>query len=95
MRSSAENLDKRKEFLTGELQQQLARQNPSAFDYFTQTEDYPKAFRVGACEAVGEEKILTDILLFWKDDTRSEQREIRVEVVKENENWSVNQVQNK
>lgn len=94
LQPSAENLEKRREFLTGELQQQLARQEQTAVDYFTQTEDYPKAFRVGSCDIISDEKILVNILLFWKTDTRTEQREIKVEVVRENGNWLINRVQN-
>ena len=33
-----------------------------------------------------------EVLLFWKDDTRSEQREISVEAVKKNDVWLIDNV---
>jgi hypothetical protein len=96
MKPSAENLKQRQKFLTEGLNQQL-RQQPEreAKDYFTATDDYPKAFRVGECKAAeGENKTVFGVLLFWKDERRDEQKEIRVEVVKENNNWLINKVGN-
>src|SRR5688572_30569505 len=92
MKPLAENLQKREKFLSAELKQQLEQQLESTKDYFTQADDYPKAFRVGACEVVSPEKTIFEVLLFWKDNTRSEQREIKVEMIKQNNNWLINQV---
>ena len=94
MKSSKENLQKRERFLTDELKQNLAAQVESPKDYFTATDDYPKAFRVGDCSVAGENKTVFQVVLFWKDDTRSEQREIRVETVKQNDKWLINKVEN-
>ena len=92
MKNSAGDLKDRAEFLSGNLQKQLENQPETATDYFTQTDDYPKAFRVGGCETVAPDRARFGILLFWRDDTRSEQRKINVEVVKENEKWLVDKV---
>ena len=95
MKPSEENLRQREKFLTAELKQNLAVQNDSKIDYFTQTGDYPKAFRVGGCEVASSDKTIFDVVLFWKDDTRTEQREVKVETVKQNEKWLINKVENK
>lgn len=93
MRPSKENLQQRAKFLTGELKQQLENQPENAKDYFTATDDYPKAFRVGGCRVVEpDKKASVQVLLFWKDEKRTEQREIRADVVKENENWLISAV---
>lgn len=89
------NLEKMKNSLTANLLAELKGKNENEFDYFTQTNDYPKAFRVGGCEVISENKTGFEILLFWKDESRSEQREIKVETVKENGNWLINKVENK
>jgi len=94
MKLSKENLQKRERFLTDELKQNLAAQAESAKDYFTTTDDYPKAFRVGECEVLDDNKTVFQIVLFWKDDTRSEQREIKVETVKQNDKWLIDKVEN-
>ena len=94
MKPTAENLKLREKFLTDELRRHLEQQKDPSRDYFTQTDDYPKAFRVGECRAEGENKTFLEILLFWKDEKRSEQKEIQVEAVKVNNNWLVNRVRN-
>lgn len=94
MKPSAENLKQREKFLTGSLKQQLEQQTETARDYFTQTDDYPKAFRVGSCKVENENKTVLQILLFWKDAQRSEQKEVQVEAVKENNNWLINKIWN-
>ncbi|CAN5866117.1 hypothetical protein BH20ACI4_BH20ACI4_16540 [soil metagenome] len=95
LKPSLANLKKSEVFLTARLFQELKNQNEPAKDYFTQTDDYPKAFRVGGCDAVEQNKTVFEILLFWKDDTRNEQREIKVESVKENGKWLIDKVENK
>ena len=95
LKPNSENLKKSEGFLTPRLFDELTKQNEPAKDYFTQTDDYPKAFRVGGCDVVSENKTVFEILLFWKDDTRNDQREIKVETVKETEKWLIDKVQNK
>lgn len=94
MKPSNENLQLRQRFLSEELAGQLRRQTNATQDYFTKTDDYPKAFGVGKCEVVSPEKAVFEVLLFWKDDKRSEQRKIKVEVTKENNDWTINRVEN-
>jgi len=95
MKLARENLKQREKFLSRELIENLSGQGESAIDYFTQTDDYPKAFRVGGC-AVSESdrRVNLGVVLFWKTDTRNEQKEIRVEAVEENGKWLVNKVGN-
>jgi hypothetical protein len=95
MKPSAEYLDKRKDYLSSDLQKQLADEIDSATDYFTQTEDYPKAFRAGSCENADKDKTKFEILLFWRNDGKNIQREIEVEAIRENDKWLVNKVASK
>ncbi len=95
MKLSKENIKLRERFLTDELKEKLVAQADGKSDYFTATDDHPKAFRVGSCEVTNENKTVFEVVLFWKDDARSEQREIKVETVKQNENWLINKVENK
>ena len=94
MKPSAENLKRREKFLSKELLQTFAASNETAKDYFTATEDYPKAFRIGGCEIITQEKTVFEVLLFWKDDARSEQRAITVEVAKQDDKWLINKINN-
>ncbi len=96
MKFMKDNLKQRERYLSNELKQKLENQPDGATDYFTATDDYPKAFRLGDCKTVElNKKVNIQILLFWKTDTRSEQREIYVEVIKENAKWLINKVESK
>ena len=93
MKPSPENLRASEKFLTPELKEKLKNAGEGANDYFTATEDYPKAFRVGGCQVTEpNEKAVFGVLLFWKDENRNEQREIKVETVKQNDKWLVSNV---
>ena len=95
MKFTRENLTAREKFLSRELSAHLSAKDETAIDYFTATDDYPKAFRVGGCIVDAPDKrAKLGVLLFWKTDTRSEQREIHVEAVNENGKWLVNKVEN-
>jgi Protein of unknown function (DUF3828) len=95
MKFTRENLRQRGKFLSPNLLENLSKKDESAVDYFTATDDYPKAFRVGECTiAEPDKRVNVQVLLFWKTDTRSEQKEIQVETVNENNKWLVNKVGN-
>jgi len=94
MKSGEENLEQRKKFLSDELKQKLSVEQSNTKDYFTSTDDYPKAFRVGSCTAENENKTVFQVVFFWRDDTRNEQREIRVETIKQNDEWLINKILN-
>lgn len=92
MQFSPENLKERERFLTADLVNNL-QNAPTDKDPFTLTSDLPKAFRVGGC-TVEEPKNLVNfgVLLFWRTDDRSEQREISVEAVRQNDKWLINKI---
>ena len=94
MRFSPENLKERQKFLTDELVKTLP-DAPTDRDPFTLTDDLPRTFRVGGCEtSEAGRRVGFEVLLFWKTDTRSEQREIRVEAVKQGDKWLINKISN-
>ena len=62
--------------------------------FTTGNSDFAKAFRVGGCKVVEPSKTNVEVLLFWKTDTRSEQKAINVEVIKQNDKWLINKILN-
>lgn len=92
MKPSEEYLKLREKFLTADLRDTISKNISDRRDYFTATDDYPKAFRVGECEVAASDKTIFGVLLFWKSDTRTEQREVKVEVVKQNDKWLINKI---
>ena len=94
MHPSKENLKAREQFLTNELIATLSASNETSIDYFTETDVYPKAFRVGSCTSDSDDKATLQVLLLWRDDTKSEQKEVHVETIKTGNAWLINKVSN-
>ena len=93
MHPSADNVRLREKYLTGRLKDNLLAAPASDVDYFTATSDLPKAFRVGGCTInTPGQSVNFDVLLFWKDDKRTEQKHVSVAVRKENDKWLVDRV---
>ncbi len=92
LQPSAESLEARKQFLTNELFTSLTASGENGKDYFTATDDYPKAFRVGECKVETTEKTSFQVLLLWRDEQRTEQKEIAVETVNKDGKWLINKV---
>lgn len=92
MRFSPEALPAYEKYLTPEFAGRLKNSSPGA-DPFTLTpdDDPPKAFSVGKCTAASQRADLR-VLLFWKTDTRSEQRELNVNVANRDDKWLVNDI---
>ncbi len=88
-----EYLRSRGGFLSDRLSEDLSS-NEQKNDYFTQTDDFPKAFRVGGCTAESDEKADLQVVLLWRDDTRNEQKEVVVRTVKTGDNWLIDSVGN-
>lgn len=95
LKFTAENLRAREKYLTPDLSR-LLQKFLTESDPFTLTpaDDLPKTFRVGGCRTLAPDKTESQVLLFWKDDARSEQREITVEAVKQNDNWLISNISN-
>src|SRR5688572_2157909 len=90
---ASEDLEKRKMHLTARFLESLRGGPP--IDPFTRTSDQPKAFRVGECRIVEPgRRVAFELVLFWKTDTRTEQRAINVEVENVGNKWLIDSVTN-
>lgn len=92
MKPSLENFRARERFLTKNLALSLETSNLTEVDPFTVTNDYPKAFRVGECKVSAPGKTQLQVILFWRNDNRSEQKEVTVETIKQGDKWLVDSV---
>lgn len=95
MKFSPENLRQREKFLSPDFIKILQNAPPENDVFTTNSIDYPKAFRIGGCEVKAADKAVFEVLLFWKDDVRTEQRAINVEVTKQNDKWLINNINNR
>lgn len=92
MKFSADELKRRERFLTPEFARSVSA-SPEGTDPFTTGDaDLPKAFRVGECKELLPDRTELQVLLFWRDDTRTEQREIKVEAAKKNGGWLIDRI---
>lgn len=89
MRFSPENLDARRKYLSPAAVAALPAAGTDADVFTTGDADYPKAFRIGGCRVSGADSAEVEVLLFWKTDTRTEQRAIRVSAVRLGERWLI------
>ena len=92
MKFSPENLRQREKFLSDDFIKTFQSAPPENDVFTTNSTDYPKAFRIGSCKAEAADKTVFEVLLFWKDDARTEQRAIDVEVIKQNDKWLINKI---
>lgn len=94
MKFSQENLKLREKFFTPEFVKSLQNLQTENDVFTTNNTDFPRAFRIGNCEVVSPEKTNIEIVLFWRDETRTEQKIIKAETVKQNGKWLVNKILN-
>lgn len=86
-----ENLRLREKFLTPRFYKQ-AQAEPTSPDPFTLSENSPRTFRVGSCEAESPDKMRVEVLLLWKTEEQSSQRRIFAEVVQQNGQWLIDNI---
>jgi hypothetical protein len=92
MKFSANNLKQREKFLTPEFAKLLQNSTGENDVFTTNSSDLPKAFRIGECKVIEPTKTNLEIVLFWKDDNRTEQKNIHVEAVKQADKWLLNKI---
>lgn len=92
MKFTSEGLQHRAKFLSPEFAASVAGSKEGTDPFTTGTDDIPRAFRVGECREVSPERTESNVLLLWRDDSRTEQRQIKVESVDKNDTWLVNKI---
>jgi len=92
MRFSHENLKQRERFLTPEFTNFLMDEPEGMDPFTTNSADLPKAFRVGECKEMSPDRAEFQVLLFWRDDTRTEQREILVPAARSGGKWLIDRI---
>jgi hypothetical protein len=92
MRVSDDNLKKRERFLTPRFFREISNEQEGTDPFTTGTTEFPKAFRVGECREISPDQAEFQVILFWRDDVRSEEREINAAVVKQEGKWLLDSV---
>lgn len=81
-------------YLTQRLAAELSNSLADGKDYFTQTDNFPKAFRVGSCSSITDDVAIFQVVLLWRDDAGSDQSEVKVKTVRSGETWLIDSVAN-
>ena len=92
MRFSSDALKLRERFLPPALIERTRTATEGSDPFTTGDTDFPKAFRVGECRVIAPDRTEFDVLLFWKDDNRSEQRTIKVQAGKIDDKWLIDKI---
>jgi len=92
MSFTPDDLRARERFLTPEFAEKLRGSREGTDPFTTGADDIPKAFRAGDCREISPERTAIEVVLFWKDDTRSEERKINVEMAKRGDVWLVDNI---
>lgn len=93
MKFTPENLARREKFLSPELNKTLQKLVTES-DPFTLSESSPRAFRIGGCVVRSEVATDIEVLLFWRDDTNYQSKEIPIhtEMINQNGKWMVDNI---
>ena len=92
IRPTGENAQESSSYLTERLARYLAAFPADGKDYFTQTDNFPKAFRVGSCISETEDVATFQVMMLWRDDSRDDQSEVTVKTVRSGEKWLIDNV---
>ena len=92
MKFTAENLKLREKYLTPSLLASILPKNDETDIFTTNSTDFPKAFRLGVCKVIEPTKTDFEVVFFWKDDNRNEQKTIHIEAVKQTDKWLLNRI---
>ena len=92
MKFSAAGLKQREKYLSPEFAKTVASAQEGTDPFTTGSDGIPKTFRVGDCRELSPEHTKVSVLIFWRSDDRTEQREIWVEARDRNDTWLVNNI---
>ncbi len=92
MKTTEESLKLREKFLTSSLFASFQQKIGENDVFTTNSADFPKAFRLGVCKVIEPTKTDFEVVLFWKDDNRNEQKIIHIEAVKQTDKWLLNKI---
>ena len=63
-------------------------------DHYVLTNNFPKSFRVGSCKAPDAQHVEFQVLLLWRDDTNTIQKEVKVMAERQNDSWKITHIGN-
>lgn len=94
MHFSRANLDVRRRFLSAAFADSLENVETENDVFTVNSVDLPRAFRVGECVAEGPDRTRFQVLFFWRDEKRTEQRSIQVTAKRINGAWLIDGIEN-
>lgn len=93
LKPTADSIKARSTGLTEEFGARLQAENPQKVDPFTLTEDYPRAFKLGGCEAETDGGVVLEIQLFWRDENVTKQESVNAIMIEKNGRWLIDDIE--
>lgn len=95
MQAKFDNFKARERFLTPRFFTALSGAPESVLDPFTLTTESPRTFKIAECRQESTDNIDLNIQLYWRDDTRTEQKAVQANMVRQNGAWLLDGVGSK
>lgn len=92
MKFSKENLKQGEKFFTPDFFKSMESLQTENDVFTTDSNDFPRAFRIGSCKVIEPTKTNVEILLLWRTDVESRQQIIQAEVIKQSDKWLINKI---
>ncbi len=92
MALSDKELDKLQKYMTPDSVKELRGTSTENDVFTTNSNNYPKAFRVGSCKLDSPNSATLSVLLFWRTNETNLQQEIKIEAQKINDKWLFSKV---
>jgi len=89
LKPSEESIEARSIGLTERFAAKLRTEKPESVDPFTLTEDYPRAFKLGACEAKADGSVVLEVQLLWRDKDMTKQESVDALMVEKDGKWLI------
>jgi hypothetical protein len=89
LKPSEESIEARSIGLTARFAAKLRAERPEAVDPFTLTEDYPRAFKLGACKRQNDGSVVLEVQLLWRDKEMTKQESVDALMVGKDGKWLI------
>lgn len=89
---SPDNLKLREKFLTDDFVKSLQNLQTENDIFTSNSDDVPRAFRLGECKVIEPNKTHVEVLLLWRDEKESRQQIINAEAVRQDDKWLINKI---
>lgn len=64
-------------------------------DKFYLSETTPTTFKIGKCEQTNDQRIAMQVQLYWRQDGKTDQKEVYADLIKVRDSWQIDKVESR